>query len=121
MQHALEVTPVRHTNYRKHHEEAMKCFQHASVAAPGDARPLLRLGNALFALHQLPRSQEAFRQALTAISLPDDAALLPKIHVNLGISLEAAGHLQAACQHYRCGLACSPYWSGPSTDMSQDR
>lgn len=82
----------------------MKSFQHACAASPGDARPLFRLGNALFAAHQLPGSQEALGQALAAATLPDDAALLPKIHVNLGISLEAGGQLDTACQHYRFGF-----------------
>lgn len=87
---------------RSQHKEAAKSFQRAVAAAPGDVRPLFRLGNALFAAHQIHDSQEAFQQALACASLPDDAALLPKIHVNLGISLEAGGQLQVACQHYRC-------------------
>ena len=90
---------------RKLHEEAVKSFQHAAAAAPADARPLFRLGNALFAAHQLPQSQQAFSEALQAATLPDDAALLPKIHVNLGISLEADGQLDSACQHYRSAVA----------------
>ena len=90
---------------RKHHEEAVKNFQHAVAAAPRSAHPLFRLGNALFATHQLQQSQEAFSQALCCASLPTDAALLPKIHLNLGISLEAEGKLEAACRHYRWWLA----------------
>ncbi|DBA76173.1 TPA: hypothetical protein ACH3X1_009904 [Trebouxia sp. C0004] len=93
---------------RKLHEEAVKSFQHAAAAMPADARPLFRLGNALFAAHQLAQSQEAFSEALEAATLPDDAALLPKIHVNLGISLEAAGQLDSACQHYRDALQMNP-------------
>lgn len=92
---------------RRHHKEAVKSFQHAVVAAPEDARPLFRLGNALFATQQFHDSQVAFSQALSSASLPDDAALLPKIHVNLGISLEAGGQLELACQHYRCCAPCS--------------
>ena len=87
---------------RKHHAEAAKSFQRASTIAHDDAQPLFRLGNALFAAHQLPQSQNAFQQALTAASCPDDDALLPKVHVNWGISLEAANQLEAACQHYGC-------------------
>ena len=93
---------------RKLHEAAVKSFQHAAAAAPADARPLFRLGNALFAAHQLARSQQSFSEALEAATLPDDAALLPKIHVNLGISLEAAGQLVSACQHYRFAVAGHP-------------
>lgn len=77
------------------------------MAAPQDARPLFRLGNALFAIQQFHDSQEAFSQALSYASLPGDAALLPKIHVNLGISLEAEGQLELACQHYRCCLCAA--------------
>ena len=92
---------------RKHHKEAVASFQHAVVAAPEDARPLFRLGNALFAIQQFHDSQEAFSRALSFASLPEDAALLPKIHVNLGISLEAEGQLELACQHYRCYLCAT--------------
>lgn len=93
---------------RSQHKEAAKSFQRAVAAAPGDVRPLFRLGNALFAAHQIHDSQEAFQQALACASLPDDAALLPKIHVNLGISLEAGGQLQVACQHYRHAIGLNP-------------
>ncbi|KAL3158041.1 hypothetical protein ABBQ32_011650 [Trebouxia sp. C0010 RCD-2024] len=94
--------------HRKHHKEAAKSFQHAVAAAPGDVRPLFRLGNALFASQQIHDSQEAFKQALACARLPDDATLLPKIRVNLGISLEAEGQLQVACQHYRDAVGLNP-------------
>ena len=77
------------------------------MVAPEDARPLFRLGNALFATQQFHDSQEAFSQALSFASLPEDAALLPKLHVNLGISLEAEGQLELACQHYRYCLCAT--------------
>ena len=35
------------------------------------------------------------------IQLPAEERLLPKVHVNLGITLEADGCLSAACDHYR--------------------
>jgi hypothetical protein len=34
--------------------------------------------------------------------LPGDASLLPKVHINLGITLEGQGCLLEACSHYRC-------------------
>lgn len=77
------------------------------MAAPEDARPLFRLGNALFAAQEFHDSQDAFGRALSSASLPEDAALLPKIHVNLGISLEAEGQLELACQHYRYCLCAT--------------
>lgn len=36
------------------------------------------------------------------VQLPAEFRLLPKVHVNLGITLEAHGCLSAACNHYRC-------------------
>ena len=38
------------------------------------------------------------------LQLPAEERLLPKVHVNLGITLEADGCLSAACDHYRCVL-----------------
>ena len=35
------------------------------------------------------------------VALPKDARLLPKIHVNMGITLEGDGRLLAACDSYR--------------------
>lgn len=87
---------------RQHHEEAIKSFQRAATAVPNDAKPWFRLGTALFAAGQLPESQHAFKHALAAAKEPKDDALLPKLHVNLGISIEASGQLQEACQQYRC-------------------
>ena len=36
------------------------------------------------------------------VRLPGDERLVPKVHVNLGITLEADGRLLAACNHYQC-------------------
>jgi hypothetical protein len=41
------------------------------------------------------------------VELPGDARLLPKIHVNLGITQEADGRLLAACHNYR-RARCTP-------------
>lgn len=40
---------------------------------------------------------------------PGDERLVPKVHVNLGITLEADGRLLAACNHYQCALYLSCY------------
>lgn len=34
------------------------------------------------------------------LKMPDDSSLRPKIHVNLGITVEADGRLLAACHYY---------------------
>ena len=43
------------------------------------------------------------------IQLPAEERLLPKVHVNLGITLEADGCLSAACDHYRYVLVRRPF------------
>lgn len=70
-------------------------------AASEDARACFKQGNAYFAAGQLSEAQQAFGNALRSAQLPDDAALLPKVHVNLGIALEASNQMAAACKHYR--------------------
>lgn len=35
------------------------------------------------------------------LQLPADLSLRPKIHVNMGITVEADGRLLAACHHYQ--------------------
>ena len=45
-------------------------------------------------------------RALDLARMPEDAALLPKVHVNMGITLEAEGMLISACEHYRWAAVC---------------
>ena len=67
------------------------------------------------------RHAQAQRRSFTAICnsvamcmqeirLPAEERLLPKVHVNLGITLEADGCLSAACEHYRYVPAIRPFW-----------
>lgn len=46
---------------------------------------------------------------------PGDERLVPKVHVNLGITLEADGRLLAACNHYQCVPTSGRLWSSPVT------
>lgn len=48
------------------------------------------------------RRAEAVSCAGQVAQLPADERLVPKVHVNLGITLEADGRLLAACNHYQC-------------------
>ena len=50
---------------------------------------------------RFPEARAAFVRALDLARMPEDAALLPKVHVNMGITLEAEGMLISACEHYR--------------------
>jgi Flp pilus assembly protein TadD len=42
------------------------------------------------------------------VRAPGEERLLPKVHVNLGITLEADGRLAQACQHYREAARLEP-------------
>ncbi|KAK9843482.1 hypothetical protein WJX81_004938 [Elliptochloris bilobata] len=87
------------------HERAAECFKAALALRSGEARTLFKLGNACFALQRYAAAEEAFEQALRDARSPADDALVPKVHVNLGITQEADGRLLAACEHYRGGAA----------------
>lgn len=86
---------------RRSYDQAVESFRRAIAILPEDPRAYFRMGNALFALERYPDARAAFSKALALSRLPGDAALVPKIHVNLGITLEAEGMLISACDHYR--------------------
>ena len=87
----------------------------AAWAAP-DARTLLRLGNALYALGEAGAAEAAYEAGLAAAdddASPDGspgpcAALVPKLHVNLGIALEAQGMLDDAAAAYAAAVGADP-------------
>lgn len=60
-----------------------------------------------------PYSSSEFKMECVYLSwqevrLPGDERLVPKVHVNLGITLEADGRLLAACNHYQCAPSRHP-------------
>ncbi|XP_057533850.1 uncharacterized TPR repeat-containing protein At1g05150-like [Amaranthus tricolor] len=84
-------------------KESLVSFKRACELQPVDVRPHFRAGNCLYALAQFVQAKEEFQLALEAAETGGNqwAYLLPQIHVNLGITLEAEGMVLSACEHYR--------------------
>lgn len=84
-------------------KESLVSFKRACELQPVDVRPHFRAGNCLYALGKFREAKEEFQLALEAAETGGNqwAYLLPQIHVNLGITLEAEGMVLSACEHYR--------------------
>uniref|UniRef100_A0A5B7B8N3 EF-hand domain-containing protein n=1 Tax=Davidia involucrata TaxID=16924 RepID=A0A5B7B8N3_DAVIN len=84
-------------------KEALVSFKRACELQPTDVRPHFRAGNCLYVLVRHSEAKEEFLLALEAAEAGGNqwAYLLPQIHVNLGIALEAEGMVISACEHYR--------------------
>ncbi|KAF6160543.1 hypothetical protein GIB67_019483 [Kingdonia uniflora] len=84
-------------------KEALVSFSRACELQPTNFRPHFRAGNCLYVLGRFREGKEEFLLALKAAESGGNqwSYLLPQIHVNLGISLEAEGMILSACEHYR--------------------
>ncbi|KAK6939394.1 hypothetical protein RJ641_028925 [Dillenia turbinata] len=84
-------------------KEVLVSFKRACELQPVDVRPHLRAGNCLYALGRHSEAKGEFTLALEAAENGGNqwGYLLPQIHVNLGIALEAEGMVINACEHYR--------------------
>ncbi|KAK1288114.1 putative TPR repeat-containing protein [Acorus calamus] len=85
-------------------------LQRACELQPTDVRPHFRAGSSL---HALGRHAEAKEELLLALEAAEAggtqwAHLLPQVHVNLGMALEAEGFILGACEHYREAAILSP-------------
>jgi len=90
------------------HEEAMLSYRRAITLRPESARAHFRIGNVCYNMYKYSEARDAYERALAVARTPGDSALLPKIHVNLGIALEATGMLMNACEHYREAAILNP-------------
>ncbi|XP_047307788.1 uncharacterized TPR repeat-containing protein At2g32450-like [Impatiens glandulifera] len=92
------------------YKEALVSFKRACELQPVDVRPHFRAGNCLYILGNYLESKGEFNLALTAAEGNGNqwTYLLPQIHVNFGISLEAEGMILNACEHYREAAILSP-------------
>ncbi|KAK6926861.1 Tetratricopeptide repeat [Dillenia turbinata] len=79
-------------------KEALVSFKIACELQPVDVRPHFRAGNCLYALGKHSEAKGEFTLALEAAKNGSNQwdYLLPQIHVNLGIALEAEGEYKAA-------------------------
>ncbi|KAG0488032.1 hypothetical protein HPP92_006843 [Vanilla planifolia] len=88
---------------RRLFSEALESFSRSSELRPLDVRPRYRMGNTLWSLGRLKEAKDSLFAALhlaeaDSLQWP---ALLPQIHVNLGIVMESEGLVINACEHYR--------------------
>ncbi|KAJ1297838.1 hypothetical protein BS78_01G408200 [Paspalum vaginatum] len=83
--------------------DALASFRRACELQPTDVRPHFRAGNCLYALGRHAEAKEEYLLALEAAEAGGSrsADILPQIHVNLGIAMEAEGMVLGACEHYR--------------------
>ncbi|MCO5601841.1 hypothetical protein L7F22_055966 [Adiantum nelumboides] len=83
--------------------ESLSSFKKASDIKPTDARPHFRLGNTLYFLGRHSEARDCYISALDCAEISPNQLnyLLPHIHVNLGVGLEADGMLLSASEHYK--------------------
>mmetsp|Transcript_10083 Transcript_10083/g.11784 ORF Transcript_10083/g.11784 Transcript_10083/m.11784 type:complete len:797 (-) Transcript_10083:746-3136(-) len=89
-------------------EEALKSYRRAVALRPEESKAFFRIGNALYSLNKYTEARDSYERALQVARIPADARLLPQIHVNLGVALEADGFLMGACEHYREAAILNP-------------
>lgn len=98
-------------NAKQRYHEALLSFKAAVNYKPMDGLAHFRMGNSSFALKRYPEARRAYIRSLRACKLKNTSAdhtLLPKVHVNLGITTEAEGLLMAACEHYNQATVLNP-------------
>jgi tetratricopeptide (TPR) repeat protein len=98
-------------NAKQRYHEALLSFKAAVKYKPMDGLAHFRMGNSSFALKRYPEARRAYIRSLRACKLKNttaDHTLLPKVHVNLGITTEAEGLLMAACEHYNQATVLNP-------------
>eukprot|EP00249_Psilotum_nudum_P019786 c27413_g2_i1 orf=743-3268(+) len=85
------------------YKESLANFKRATELKPTDVRPHFRCGNTLYSLGRYSEAKEAYTLALDAAEISGNqwTSLIPQIHVNLGITLEAEGMLLCASEHYK--------------------
>ncbi|KAK3147731.1 hypothetical protein QOZ80_3BG0286040 [Eleusine coracana subsp. coracana] len=90
--------------------DALASFRRACELQPIDVRSHFRAGNCLYALGRHAEAKEEYLLALEAAEAggSQSADILPQIHVNLGIAMEAEGMVLGACEHYREAAILSP-------------
>ncbi|CAI5997739.1 unnamed protein product [Closterium sp. NIES-64] len=92
-------------------EEAKPSFMRVVEIEPQNVRAYFLLGNAYYSMGQLAQARDAYSQSLEAGKADPEAhaTILPQVHVNLGIAMEAEGLLMNACDHYREAGMLNPH------------
>ncbi|KAK3252396.1 hypothetical protein CYMTET_38302 [Cymbomonas tetramitiformis] len=89
-------------------EEALLSYRRAIALRPEDARAHFRIGNALYSSQKFTEARDSYGRALDVARTPTDSKLLPQIHVNMGVAMEADGFMMGACEHYREAAILNP-------------
>jgi len=109
--------PTKMSEYRKHltegrrlsskstFPEAMKEFEKALEAVPGDAPALLDLGWAAFKAGELDKAKKTTEEALTRTTSPQ---LKGMAHYNLGRVAEEKKDFKGAVDHYQVSIELRP-------------
>ncbi|KAK6929679.1 hypothetical protein RJ641_003773 [Dillenia turbinata] len=106
--HAMFVKELR--NLRTRADGAWSREEAFDIHMEIDVRPHFRAGNCLYALRRHSEAKGEFTLALEAAENGGNqwGYLLPQIHMNLGIALEAEGMVINACEHYREAVILYP-------------
>lgn len=109
----IQGTCTFHATSTRRAEAAAEPPAQAALSADTSPRPVLRrqpspvpppshrLGNVLYALGYYEEARSAYLSSLQSAEKLGLASLVPKVYVNLGMSLEAEGMLMNACEYYR--------------------
>lgn len=95
-------------NGKQRYHEALMSFKASVAVQPNDPLAHFRIGNACFALRRYSEARLGYARALKQCKHGEDDALMPKVHVNMGITQEAEGLLMAACDHYKQATVLNP-------------
>lgn len=96
--HAAHMEIGERLSQHDMYEEALRSYKEAAAAWPEDPLARFRLGNAHFALFQFHDASRSYFDALRRCNEGDP--LLVKVHINMGISLESEGLMEAAEREY---------------------
>jgi hypothetical protein len=66
----------------------------------------------LYALGYYDEARSSYTSCLQAAEKTGLSSLVPKVYINLGMSLEAEGMLMNACEYYRWGPGGRQAWEG---------
>ncbi|MBI4375605.1 MAG: VWA domain-containing protein [Elusimicrobia bacterium] len=91
---------------RERYEEALREYDKAAKAAPGDARPVFNAGDALYRLEDLERAEAAFKAIAQSGTQPKD--LRADAYYNLGNVMYQRGELPKAIESFRKSLSLRP-------------
>ncbi|GBG61482.1 hypothetical protein CBR_g21825 [Chara braunii] len=88
---------------RSKFREALVSFTKAAQLKPTNVKAHFRCGNVLYRMKNYGKARESYEKGIEVGKANPMiyTSVMPQLHVNLGITLEAEGMLLCACDHYR--------------------